>query len=41
VAMADTLQGMYKRFDETGIFVSVCCHGLIWTIADMVHSGEL
>ena len=40
-AMADTLKGMYKAFDETGIFISVCHHGIVWTIVDMMHSGEL
>ncbi|KAF8586199.1 hypothetical protein K439DRAFT_1646342 [Ramaria rubella] len=39
--MADTLKGMYSAFAETGIFVSVCRHGTIWTILDMMCSGEL
>jgi hypothetical protein len=29
------------KFDETGIFVAVCHHGLILTCVDMVQSGEL
>jgi Kyakuja-Dileera-Zisupton transposase len=40
-AMADTLKGSYNSFHETGVFVSVCHHGFVWTIADMIHSGEL
>jgi len=27
-------------FDETGIFMAVCCHGFSLVIADMVQSGE-
>ncbi|KAF8576014.1 hypothetical protein K439DRAFT_1623158 [Ramaria rubella] len=38
---ADTLKGIYNTFVETGVFVSVCRHGLIWTILDMMQSGEL
>ena len=40
-AMADNTKGMYNTFVETGVFVSVCQHGMIWTIADMIKSGEL
>ncbi|KAF8586497.1 hypothetical protein K439DRAFT_1340678, partial [Ramaria rubella] len=40
-AMADTLKGMYNTFAKMGIFLSVCWHGIIWTILDMMHSGEL
>ena len=40
-ANADHDKGMYNTFHETGIFISVCRHGFIWTIADMVRSGEL
>ncbi|KAF8577217.1 hypothetical protein K439DRAFT_1365253, partial [Ramaria rubella] len=40
-SMADTLKGMYNAFAKTGIFVSVCQHGMIWTVLDMMHSGEL
>ncbi|KAG2136207.1 hypothetical protein BD769DRAFT_1626952 [Suillus cothurnatus] len=28
-------------YDETGIFVAVCCHGFSLLVADMVQSGEL
>ncbi|KAG1796177.1 uncharacterized protein BJ212DRAFT_1450658 [Suillus subaureus] len=28
-------------YDETGVFVAVCCHGFCLLIADMVQSGEL
>lgn len=40
-ANADTLKGMYNAFAETGVFVSVCRHGLVWTVLDMMRSGEL
>ncbi|KAF8530645.1 hypothetical protein JB92DRAFT_2804438 [Gautieria morchelliformis] len=40
-AMADNLKGMYNAFTETGVFVSVCRHGFVWTILDMMQSGEL
>ncbi|KAF8479455.1 hypothetical protein JB92DRAFT_3277834 [Gautieria morchelliformis] len=32
---------MYNAFAETGVFVSVCRHGFVWTILDMMQSGEL
>ncbi|KAJ6552453.1 hypothetical protein DFH09DRAFT_1248675 [Mycena vulgaris] len=32
---------MWGIFDETGIFLSLCCHGFVLLIADMVKSGEL
>ncbi|KAG1899795.1 uncharacterized protein F5891DRAFT_1128794 [Suillus fuscotomentosus] len=28
-------------YDETGIFMAVCCHGFVLLVADMVQSGEL
>ncbi|KAL4079782.1 hypothetical protein J3A83DRAFT_4356454 [Scleroderma citrinum] len=31
---------MWSVFDETGIFMAVCCHGFSLVIADMVWSGE-
>jgi len=40
-AMADTLKGMYNYFAETGVFISVYHHGMIWTILDMMWSGKL
>ncbi|KAF8574809.1 hypothetical protein K439DRAFT_1624059 [Ramaria rubella] len=40
-AMADTLKGMFNAFAETGVFVSVCWHGTIWTILNMMRSGKL
>ncbi|KAF8586310.1 hypothetical protein K439DRAFT_1409115 [Ramaria rubella] len=40
-ANADTSKGMYNTFGETGVFVSVCHHRIIWTITDMIRSGEL
>ncbi|KAG1765824.1 hypothetical protein EV702DRAFT_1182405 [Suillus placidus] len=32
---------MWGVYDETGIFIAVCCHGFSLVIADMVQSGEL
>jgi hypothetical protein len=32
---------MWSIFDESGVFVSACRHGLILWIIDMVKSGEL
>src|SRR5882724_10378959 len=37
-ATADTSKGMYNTFAETGVFFSVCRHGIIWTILDMMRS---
>lgn len=31
---------MWGIFDETGVFLSLCRHGYVLTIADMVQSGE-
>ncbi|KAJ7840735.1 hypothetical protein B0H14DRAFT_2587320 [Mycena olivaceomarginata] len=28
-------------FDETGIFLALCCHGFVLVLADMIRSGEL
>jgi len=30
-----------KVFEQTGIFLSACRHGIILTCAEMLHSGEL
>lgn len=32
---------MWKMFVESGIFISVCRHGFILVLCDMVQSGEL
>jgi hypothetical protein len=32
---------MWGIFDETGVFLSLCWHGFVLIIADMVRSGEL
>jgi len=32
---------MWGVFDETGIFASVCPHGLVLWVVDMIQSGEL
>ncbi|KAG1747807.1 uncharacterized protein EDB91DRAFT_1235789 [Suillus paluster] len=41
VAASDEKKRMWSIFDETGIFVSACCHGFILWYVDMVRSGEL
>lgn len=30
--------GMYE---ETGLFLSLCRHGFVLLVCDMIHSGEL
>jgi len=40
-ANADSLKGMHNTFAEMGVFISACQHGIIWTIIDMMWSGEL
>jgi hypothetical protein len=40
-AMSDSLKRMWSVYRETGVFVSVCRHGFIWWIVDMIESGEL
>lgn len=40
-ASAEEKKKMWAIFDESGIFASVCRHGLVLWIADMVRSGEL
>ena len=37
----DMTSRMWGVFDETGIFVAICCHGFLLVVADMVQSGEL
>lgn len=37
----ETRKGMFDCFDESGIFVSICRHGMVLVVCDMVHSGEL
>ncbi|KAG9023451.1 hypothetical protein FRB95_013070 [Tulasnella sp. JGI-2019a] len=37
----DEKKGMFSCYDESGIFISVCQHGHILVVADMVQSGEL
>jgi hypothetical protein len=32
---------MWGVFDETGLFLAACRHGLIVTMCDMIKSGEL
>ena len=40
-ANADTTRTTYKEFQQSGIFLSACQHGLILFLADMIQSGEL
>ena len=40
-AMSDSHKCMWAIYHKTGIFLAVCCHGIIWWICDMVQSGEL
>ncbi|KAJ7323994.1 hypothetical protein DFH08DRAFT_711539 [Mycena albidolilacea] len=37
----DVTSRMWGIFDETGIFLGLCCHGFVLVVADMVRSGEL
>ena len=32
---------MFEMFDETGIFVTACRHGIVLAVCDMIRSGEL
>jgi Kyakuja-Dileera-Zisupton transposase len=32
---------MWGIFEETGLFLALCCHGFVLLLADMVCSGEL
>ncbi|KAJ7577148.1 hypothetical protein C8J56DRAFT_1007247 [Mycena floridula] len=34
-------RAMWRIYDETGIFLSLCRHGFVLLMADMVNSGEL
>ena len=38
---ADSTKKMWGTFDETGIFVATCRHGMVMLICDMIRSGEL
>ena len=37
----DITKKIWAIFDKTGIFLTLCCHGFLLVIADMVQSGEL
>ncbi|PBL04571.1 hypothetical protein ARMGADRAFT_1041781 [Armillaria gallica] len=37
----DLTSRMWGIYNETGIFLSVCQHGFVLLVADMVKSGEL
>lgn len=34
-------KGMFDCYDEAGIFISICRHGIILIVCDMIRSGEL
>ncbi|KAL5508706.1 hypothetical protein ACEPAG_4791 [Sanghuangporus baumii] len=38
---ADSKKRMWGTFDETGIFVATCRHGVVLSVCDMIRSGEL
>lgn len=38
---ADSKKGMFSCFDESGMFVSVCKHGILIRYCDQIRSGEL
>lgn len=40
-ASDDDSKRMWAIFDESGVFMSACRHGLILWIIDMIRSGEL
>ena len=40
-AQSDSKKRSWEIFEENGLFVSACCHGLILWVMDMVRSGEL
>jgi hypothetical protein len=37
----DITSKMWGIFDETGVFLALCCHGFVLVIADMIRSSEL
>lgn len=32
---------MFAMYDESGIFLCACCHGVVLLVCDMIWSGEL
>ena len=36
-----SLENMSHVFEQCGGFISVCCHGLVETLVETKHSGEL
>lgn len=40
-AADDRKKGMFKCFEESGVFVGACHHGFILKVVDMILSGEL
>lgn len=40
-AADDKKKGMFKCFEESGVFVGACHHGFILKVIDMIMSGEL
>lgn len=40
-ASSDLMKHMWAIYRESGIFLAVCRHGMVWIIMDMIRSGEL
>lgn len=40
-AAADSTKSMWGIFKQTGVFASVCRHGFVLVLCDMIRSGEL
>lgn len=38
---SDSQKRMWGIFEETGIFIAACRHGVVFAICDMIRSGEL
>lgn len=37
----DSKKKMWGTFDETGVFIATCRHGVVLLMCDMIKSGEL
>jgi hypothetical protein len=40
-AKPDGEKQMFAVYDETGIFILACRHGVVLAVVDMIRSGEL
>lgn len=38
---AESTKRMWGIFDQTGIFIAACRHGVVQAMCDMIKSGEL